>query len=270
MPQAIILAGGKGTRLRPYTTVLPKALVPLDEMPVLELVIRQLKFYGFHNITLAVGHLAELIEAYFGDGRKWGVSIRYVREESPLGTAGPLRLIPDLDPNFLVMNADIVSDINYRDLYETHLKANRVGTIATFERTTQVDFGTLTFERGSQRINGFVEKPVLQHAVSMGIYVFNKKVLESIPEAMAFGFDQLMQRLIATEQPAFAYPFKGYWLDIGRHDDYEKALADYEAMKPYLLPPAAPSLPFQAGPAGVSGPSLPMSGSSTLPPHRRS
>ena len=244
MPQAVILAGGKGSRLKPYTTVLPKALVPLDEFPVLELVIRQLKFYGFTKITLSVGHLAELIEAYFGNGQKWGVDIQYVREATPLGTAGPLRIIPDLPDNFLVMNADIVSDINYQNLFTAHQASRRMATIATYERTTQVDFGTLTFDRSNQRINGFVEKPILQHAVSMGIYVFNKAIIENIPEGMAFGFDQLMQRLIATEQTAFAYPFKGYWLDIGRHDDYETALADYEAMKPHLLPPTSPSLPF--------------------------
>lgn len=247
--RAIILAGGHGTRLRPYTTLFPKALVPLGEMPVLELVLRQLKSYGFTDITLAVGHLAHLIEAYFGDGRKWGVSITYAREDQPLGTAGPLRAIADLPENVLVMNADIVSDINYRELFEFHCRmqaepGGNPATIAVYRRTSRIDFGVLEFDESSHRIREFIEKPLLEHSVSMGIYVFNRRVRDFIPEGRFFGFDQLMRTLILEKQAICAYPFGGYWLDIGRVDDYETAVADFEKLRDRLLPSEA------AGPEG--------------------
>lgn len=241
--RAIILAGGQGTRLKPYTTLFPKALVPLGEMPVLELVIRQLKAHGFTEITLAVGHLSELIRAYFGDGGAWGVSLSYVREEKPLGTAGPLKALDDLPENFLVMNADIVSDIDYRALFETHLQTARqvsapcLATIAAYRRTSRIDFGVLELEPDTHRIRGFIEKPVLEHSVSMGVYVFNRRVREFIPEGSFFGFDQLVKTLIAQRQTIQAYPFHGYWLDIGRVDDYETAVNDFERVRDRLLPP---------------------------------
>jgi NDP-mannose synthase len=213
--RAIILAGGQGTRLKPYTTLFPKALVPLDEMPVLELVIRQLKFYGFTEITLAVGHLCELIEAYFGNGHKWGVSITYAREDKPLGTAGPLKALTDLPGNFLVMNADIVSDINYRALFDFHCRtqanqAPNLATIAVYRRTSKIDFGVLEFDSETHQIQNFIEKPILEHSVSMGIYVFNRQVREFIPENTFFGFDQLVKTLIREEQSIRAYPFNGW------------------------------------------------------------
>lgn len=259
--RAIILAGGQGTRLKPYTTLFPKALVPLGEMPVLELVIRQLKGYGFREITLAVGHLSELIQAYFGDGRKWGVSITYAHEEKPLGTAGPLKALSDLPDNVLVMNADIVSDIDYRALFEAHVRPGintklassakgaalnaeldpadlPLATIATYRRTSKIDFGVLEFDADSHRIHNFVEKPMLEHSVSMGIYVFNRRVREFIPDNTFFGFDQLVKTLIQEQQPIQAYPFSGYWLDIGRVDDYETAVTDFQTMRHLLLPDA--------------------------------
>jgi NDP-sugar pyrophosphorylase family protein len=248
--RAIILAGGQGTRLKPYTTLFPKALVPLGEMPVLELVIRQLKAHGFTEITLAVGHLSELIRAYFGDGGAWGVSLSYVREEKPLGTAGPLKTLGDLPENFLVMNADIVSDIDYRALFDAHVRASGqsgtpcspesvscLATIAAYRRTSRIDFGVLELESGTHRIRGFIEKPVLEHSVSMGVYIFNRRVREFIPKDSFFGFDQLVKTLIAREQTIQAYPFEGYWLDIGRVDDYETAVNDFESLRHRLLPP---------------------------------
>jgi NDP-sugar pyrophosphorylase family protein len=240
--RAIILAGGQGTRLKPYTTLFPKALVPLDEMPVLELVIRQLKAHGFTEITLAVGHLCELIEAYFGNGSKWGVSITYAREDKPLGTAGPLKALTDLPENFLVMNADIVSDIDYRALFDFHCQTQQsdstpnFATIAVYRRTSKIDFGVLEFESDTHQIRNFIEKPMLEHSVSMGIYVFNRQVREFIPDDTFFGFDQLMKTLIREQQSIRAYPFNGYWLDIGRVDDYETAVTDFQTMRNALLP----------------------------------
>jgi NDP-sugar pyrophosphorylase family protein len=242
--QAIILAGGQGTRLKPYTTLLPKALVPLDDMPVLELVIRQLANAGFTQITLAVGHLAELLEAYFGNGSKWGVKISYARESQPLGTAGPLRTIPDLPEHFLVMNADIVSDIDFEAVFKAHQAIDgNLATIAVHRRTSKIDFGIVEYTADGNAdtypIEGFVEKPIYEHSVSMGIYVFSKAVLEFIPENQFFGFDQLVKTLIAQKQKIHAFPFNGYWLDIGRVDDYETAVNDFQTMKSKLLPPAS-------------------------------
>lgn len=234
--RAIILAGGQGTRLKPYTTLFPKALVPLEDMPVLELVIRQLKSFGFTELTLAVGHLCELIEAYFGNGSKWGVNITYAREDQPLGTAGPLKAMADLPDNFLVMNADIVSDINYRDLFNAHVQGDSTATIAVYRRTSKIDFGVLEFDPQTHAIQNFIEKPIYEHSVSMGIYCFNQRVRELIPENTFFGFDQLMKTLIAQKQAVRAFPFNGYWLDIGRVDDYETAVTDFQKLRPVLLP----------------------------------
>lgn len=243
--RAIILAGGQGTRLKPYTTLFPKALVPLEEMPVLELVLRQLKHYGFTEITLAVGHLCELIEAFFGNGSKLGISITYAREDKPLGTAGPLKALTDLPENFLVMNADIVSDLDFRTLFDFHRQPRENGeknlaTIAVYQRTSKIDFGVLEFDSQSHLIHNFIEKPILEHSVSMGIYVFNRAVRDSIPDNTFFGFDQLVKVLIQEQKAIQAYPFNGYWLDIGRVDDYETAVTDFQKMRHVLLPDSEP------------------------------
>jgi NDP-sugar pyrophosphorylase family protein len=245
--RAVILAGGQGTRLKPYTTLFPKALVPLEEMPVLELVLRQLKANGFTRITLAVGHLSALIQAYFGDGSALGVEIDYAHERQPLGTAGPLKTLNDLPENFLVMNADIVSDINFRALYDFHVAAAKplqpcLATIAAYQRTSKIDFGVVELAQDSHRIEAFIEKPVLTHSVSMGVYIFNRQIRDFIPENTFFGFDQLVKTLIneGVKQPDTtllqAYPFEGYWLDIGRVDDYENAVNDFQTMRNKLLP----------------------------------
>ncbi len=241
--RAIILAGGQGSRLKPYTVLFPKALVPLGEMPVLEVVIRQLKASGFTEITLAVGHLSELITAYFGDGSRWGVSITYVREAQALGTAGPLTTIADLPENFLVMNADIVCNLNFRKIFNAHCNARTpdgtpvLATIATNQRTSKIDFGVLEFDPETQRIFNFLEKPELKHSVSMGIYIFNRAILKHIPQNTFFGFDTLVKTMLATDEAVQAYPFQGYWLDIGRVDDYATAVEDFHTMRDQLLPP---------------------------------
>lgn len=238
--EAIILAGGKGTRLKPYTAVFPKPLVPLGDMPVLEVVLRQLKYYGFERVTLAVGHLAELIQAYFGNGQKLGIELRYVFEEQPLGTAGPLALIEDLPEHVLVMNGDLVTDLNFALLLEAHQKAHaETGTLATmavYQRTTQIDFGVIDFDPENGHVKGFREKPTLKHPVSMGINVFSREVLPYIPAGQFFGLDHLMAALLSAGETIEAYPFEGYWLDIGRHGDYHNAMADFELMQDRLLP----------------------------------
>jgi len=233
--RAIILAGGKGTRLRPYTTTIPKPLVPVGDMSIMEIVIRQLKLSGFDHITVAVNHQANLIRAFFEDGKRWGISIDYSMEDKPLSTMGPLQLIDDLPDYFLVMNGDILTDINYAGFYEAHIESGAIGTIATYQRDVKIDFGVLQYEGVQHRINGFVEKPVEHFNVSMGITMLSREIMRYIPAGIPFGFDDLMLKLIAEQQDVRAYPFNGYWLDIGRPDDYDRANQEYESIIQRLL-----------------------------------
>jgi NDP-sugar pyrophosphorylase family protein len=225
--RAVILAGGKGTRLRPYTITIPKPLVPVGEKPILEIIIKQLAKNSFDQITITVNHQAELIQAFFGDGSKWGVSIDYSIEHQPLSTMGPLKLINNLPENFLVMNGDILTDLNFSKLYEYHLNRNNIFTVASFQRTEKIDYGVLHLNEKLE-IVGFDEKPEIVFDVSMGIYVVNSTVLKLIPENKFFGFDDLMKELVARNKFASVYRYRGYWLDIGRPDDYEKAANDIE------------------------------------------
>jgi NDP-mannose synthase len=238
---AVILAGGKGTRLKPFTNSLPKPLIPLGNTPVLELIIQQLKLYGFTNITLAVGHLSELIKAYFGDGAKWGVNLHYVFESHPLGTAGPLLNIPNLSDDFLVLNADLVTELNLADLFETHVKQGNMATLAVNQRTTQIEFGVLELAGERHQITQFNEKPTLVHSVCMGIHALNKQALSYLNPNEFCGIDQLMARMMNDGHAIYAFPFEGYWLDIGRHTDYETAQADFERMQHRLLPRISPA-----------------------------
>lgn len=231
--QAIILAGGKGTRLRPYTTIFPKPLMPIDDMPILEIVIRQLKKSGFKKITIAVGHLAELIEAFFGDGKKWGVEITYSREDVPLGTVGPLALINDLDENFLVMNGDVLTDIKYCDMYDFHLERNAATTIAMYDKKVEINLGIIKANE-NQEIYDYVEKPTLLHQVSMGIYIFNKRIMSYIPQGKYFDLPTLVLTLIQAQEKVFGYHFKGYWRDIGRQEDYAQVIDEFESIKSSL------------------------------------
>ncbi len=233
--RAIILAGGKGTRLLPYTTTIPKPLVPVGDMAIMEIVIRQLRDCGFNQITVAVNHQAQFIRAYFEDGKRWGVTIDYSIEDQPLSTMGPLRLVNDLPENFLVMNGDILTDINYADFYQSHVDSGAIGTVATYQREVKIDFGVLNYNGQNNLITEFVEKPIEHFCVSMGIYVFSKRIMNYIPENVPFGFDHLMLKLIAEKQDIRSNPFRGFWLDIGRPDDYDMANRECEKIIGKLL-----------------------------------
>lgn len=231
---AVILAGGKGSRLRPYTVVLPKPLMPIGEYPILEVIIRQLAKHGFTTITLAVNHQAELIKAFFSDGNKWGVQIFYSLENEPLGTMGPLKLIQQLPDNFLVMNGDILTNLSYSNFYNTHVVSKALFTISSHKREQMIDYGVLQVNEQQQLI-GFTEKPRNHYEVSMGIYMLNKKVLKHIPNKQAFGFDHLMLQLIQQKQTVVVQPFDGLWLDIGRPDDYMQAIEQFDQLKDEFL-----------------------------------
>jgi len=234
----VILAGGKGTRLAPYTTVLPKPLMPVCDMPILEIVLRQLKHYGFRNIVISIGHLAELIRAFFGDGSKWQMNIRYVIEDKPLGTIGPLKLIDGLDKPFIVMNGDLLTDINYAELYRYHQQGQQKATVATTTKQVQISLGVLDTDP-DRRLTGFREKPTHTYMASMGIYVYDPSIVGLIPAGTHYGFDNLMLDMLASDRMVRIYPFDGLWLDIGRHEDYERASSDFEQHRSRFLPPEA-------------------------------
>lgn len=229
--RAVILAGGKGTRLRPYTTVIPKPLVPIgDEMPILEIIIRQLSKRGFGHITITVNHLANLIMAVFGDGSKWGVRIDYSLEDRPLSTIGPLTLIKDLPEDFLVMNGDILCDLDYGEFYRHHVGRKNMMTVSAYRRESKIDFGVLEYGPDNV-INGFIEKPVYKFDVSMGIYCINRSVIEKLPRGEAYGFDDLMLDGIKNRARYSVKVFNGFWLDIGRPEDYDYCNEHYDEIK---------------------------------------
>lgn len=221
--RAVILAGGKGTRLRPYTMTLPKPLVPLGDKPILELVINQLRKFGFDHVTLTVNHMAEIIQAFFGDGSKWGIKIDYTFEDKPLSTMGPLTLIPDLPDSFLVMNGDVLTDLDFGMFYESHINEQSLFTICAHRRKEKIDYGLLHID-DNQLLKEFEEKPDYNFLVSMGVYMVSKGIVDYIPSDTFFGFDHLMYKLLAEEKPVKVSEYSGYWLDIGRPSDYEIAI----------------------------------------------
>ena len=228
--RAIVLAGGKGTRLRPYTTLIPKPLVPLGgRYSILEIIIMQLRNSGFAHITLAVNHLSNLIMAYFADGRRFGVDIDYSIEDRELSTIGPLTLIPDLPESFLVMNGDILCDLDYRSFYEAHVKDGSSVSVSGYRRTVKIDFGVIEYDT-QNLLARFREKPVYQFDVSMGIYCIQRDVIRGLPQGMPYGFDNLMVDSLANGKPITIRPFSGYWLDIGRPEDYEDADRNFDAI----------------------------------------
>lgn len=226
--KAVILAGGRGRRLEPYTSVLPKPLMPVGDRAIVEVIVDRLAACGLTDVTLCVGYLAHLIEAVF-NGRPREARITYVHEEEPLGTAGPLRLVDGLDSTFLVMNGDLLTDLRFNDLVALHRRAGNVVTIATHERRHVVDYGVLHTEPGeSPRLVAYEEKPESSLTVSMGIYVMEPDVLQRIPDSGYFDFPDLVQRLLDEGLRVGTYPFSGFWLDIGRRDDYELALQQWQ------------------------------------------
>lgn len=232
--RAILLAGGKGTRLRPYTTLIPKPLVPLGgEKAILEIVIQQLKNSGFTHITLAINHLANLIRAYIGDGSKWGIKIDYSMENEPLGTIGPLTLIEDLSENFLVMNGDILSDLDYGKFLKNHINKKSSVSVSTCKRESKIDFGVIQFDK-QKLLTKFTEKPAYKFDVSMGVYCFHRSIIESLPKGGKYGFDDLMIDSLQTSNRVSIHPFSGFWLDIGRPEDYEYADHHYKDIKKIL------------------------------------
>ncbi len=226
--KAVILAGGLGTRLKPYTTVFPKPLMPIGESPILEIIIKQLKAKGFNEITLAVGHLSELIMAFFNNGSKYGLKIEYSKEEKKLGTAGGLGLLKNkLEDDFLVMNGDVLTGLDFSEFLEFHKKTGSIATIALNRRHVDIDFGVVELDENRTLI-GYIEKPKIDYLVSMGVYAFNESILEYIPSHEYLDIPDLMKRLLSEGEKVNGFIHDGYWLDIGRPDDYIKANEDIQ------------------------------------------
>jgi len=239
MPKrAVVLAGGVGARLRPYTAVLPKPLMPVGDRPILDIVLRQLHAAGIERVTIATGYLAELIEAFCADGRAYGLQIDYFREREPLGTVGALALIEDLHEPFLVMNGDVLTDMDYSRFWAAHLKNGAAATIATTTRAIEVSLGVMRFEDGEDpgRVTDYIEKPTLSYEVSMGVYAFHPRALPYIEPGVRLDFPDLIIRLMRAGEEVRAHRPRAYWLDLGRHEDYETAMAEFEAMRDRLLP----------------------------------
>lgn len=236
--RAVILAGGQGTRLRPYTTILPKPLVPLGERPILELILNQLTSAGFDEVDLSVGHLGGLIRAYLTESARLddGLEIRYLWEDEPLGTAGALRMIEAPDDSFLVMNGDILTTLDYGDLMRFHKEEQPALTIAAHRKEVRLALGVIEGE--GREVRGFVEKPTLDYEVSMGIYVYGPKALEHVPAEGRFDFPDLVHALLGAGERVLAYPFDGDWFDIGTRDEYEQATERYEASRERFDPPS--------------------------------
>jgi NDP-sugar pyrophosphorylase family protein len=233
-----VLAGGRGSRLAPYTTVLPKPLMPVGDRSILEILLQQLRGAGFDDITLAVGHLAHLIRAVLGNGRSNGMSIRYHAEERALGTAGPLATIPDLDGTFLMLNGDVLTTLDFRSLVAAHVEAGNALTIATHRRLVRTDYGVLHTDGAvgaTNRVVGYDEKPELAYTVSMGVYVLEPEAIAHVPAGRYYDLPDLVLALLAAGAPVGSYAFDGYWLDIGREDDYRRAQADAGEIVPVLL-----------------------------------
>lgn len=232
--RVVVLAGGKGTRLKPYTTIFPKPLMPIGEMPILEVVLRQLKSFGFEKVTLSVNHLADLIQTFFNDGSQFGLDISYCIEDKPLGTAGSLSLVKNLTDTFLVMNGDLLTTLDYSAIVQSHISSEATATIGIFPREVKIDFGVL--EVGAKgELLAYKEKPRLEYMVSMGVNVFNKSVLEFIPHGEYLDIPTLMTNLKEAGRLVLSFRGECEWLDIGRPDDYEQAISEFERSKKKYL-----------------------------------
>jgi NDP-mannose synthase len=234
--RAVILAGGKGTRLLPYTAIVPKPLMPVGEQAIVEILIRQLRNHGCRRITVALGHLAHLVQAVLGNGDQFGVTIDYSVEDSALGTSGPLGLMKHLDDTFLVLNGDVLTNMDFTELKRFHKENGFIVTVACHERSANIDYGVIHNE--GSRIVRYEEKPVMDFLVSTGVYVFEPGVLKYIEPGAYLDFPNLVNMLLENGETVGCYPFDGTWFDLGRVEDFQKVHELWDELKndPTLLP----------------------------------
>ncbi len=249
---AVILAGGKGTRLRPFTMVIPKPLLPLGDVPILEVVLRQLSAAGFGRAAMALGHMSHLFEASVGRGERFGMQIDYCIEDEPLGTAGSLRLVDNLEDDFLVMNGDLLTTLDFAEVFATHREQEAWGTIACHRREVNIDYGVVESEPNGMLVD-YVEKPTIPYKVSMGINVLSKKCLDFIPPSGKFDMPELMLAMRRAGKRVVCYETDCYWQDIGRFDDYQQASEDF-VEDPHRFIPDLPLTPSETEGVGVGVP----------------
>jgi len=233
--KAVVLAGGKGTRLKPYTTCIPKPLMPIGDIPILEVVLTQLKRDGFDEIYITVGYLAHLIQAFFGDGSRLGIKLRYSHEAQPLGTAGPIAmLLNELDDDFLVINGDVLTTLDYRSMYLSHKQNKAAATIAVYKREVPIDFGVI--QTDGDILIDYIEKPTYSFEVSMGVNVLNPNIImKYIVAGKKLDMPELIIRMKNNNELVMCYREACYWLDIGRIEDYETAIGEFESRRESFL-----------------------------------
>ena len=234
--KAVILAGGRGTRLAPYTYVLPKPMMPVGDKAILEILLRQMRRGGINHVVLTVGHLSGLMQAFFQGGEQFDLDITYAFEPKPLGTAGPLAMVPNLDDTFLVSNGDVLTLLDIEEFFAFHRQQGGICTLAVHKRQLHVDLGVIQQEEDDFRITGYIEKPTLDYKVSMGMYIFEPRVLDYIPRDQYLDFPDLVLKLLAAGERVVGYPFDGYWMDLGNPEDYQQANRDFEKMRAQFLP----------------------------------
>lgn len=234
--RAVILAGGRGTRLAPYTYVLPKPMMPIGDKAILEILLRQMKRAGINHVVLTVGHLAGLMRAFFQDGQQYDLDITYSYEATPLGTAGPLALVPNLDKTFMVSNGDVLTLLDFNDFINFHHEQGGICSIAMHKHKVHIDLGVVEQNNGDYVITGYVEKPTLDYRVRMGVYIFEPRVLDYIPKNEYLDFPDLVKTLLANGERVMGYPFDGYWRDLGNPGDYTQACLDFDQMRSQFLP----------------------------------
>ena len=235
--KAIILAGGKGARLAPHTNILPKPLIPIGDMPILEVMLRQLRAYGFTEVVLCIGYLGDLLEAYFGDGSKYDLAITYSREAEPLGTAGPLGIAPGLDQTFFAMNGDLLTTLNFAEMLRFHRSHGRPVTVGLADKAVNIDLGVIRSTK-DHVLEEYIEKPTYNYKVSMGVYIFEPSVLPLIRDAGRLDLPDLIRQLISTGQKPMTFDSQCRWLDMGRIEDYRLAVETFEADRNIYLPAA--------------------------------
>jgi len=231
--QAVILAGGNGVRLYPYTSVIPKPLLPLDDMPIIEIIVKQLVHQGFTRISIASGYLGELIRTYLGNGSKYGVQIDYSVESKPLGTIAPLTLFDNLEPTILVINADLLTTLNFKTLLEYHREKQAAATVSMTSKSIQSDYGVIE-TNGDDFLEKIREKPEFKMYVNMGIYVIESRIFDYLPKNKPQNFPEFINFLIENGEKVAGYRFNGYWLDIGQHCDYDKAVSEFKQYRKEL------------------------------------
>lgn len=234
--RVILLAGGKGTRLYPYTVAIPKPLVPVGDLPIMEIIVSQLKRAGVSEITISIGHMGDIVRAFIGDGAKFGVKVSYVQESQPLGTVGPLKQLKDLPERFILMNGDSLTDLDYAQFFAAHADSGAEVLIASHRKKVPIDLGVLKCR--DNLLIDYLEKPIEQFDVSMGIYAMNRRVLEYIPENAYFDFPSLIRKLLDAKKTVQAWPHPGHWLDLGSPMDYEQAHELFKNHREDFLPAA--------------------------------